>query len=835
MKIQTVIKTLILILLLMYGMLPAQSRRDSLRNWISGFHQYSHIKSTPDGNWFSVRKAYPGNPDTLLVYSTREPQNPRGSLRGFNHQQYFLGNTHLLASGQDDAVYVRLSDFSKVVYKDIRKIAVQPDANQYSVLDKQNVLCIYRAGDSQKILAVPDVSDILTDHKGKIWAVQQSTDSVKIISPSLNRVAARFAGTLLYSELLPSGKYWSLTVRDGNTNSIKPVIVTVATGKAIYAEQLPFREADFVKVTEVNRGNSFFLNYEKKIKDENHMVDVWSSADTGLKDKKWGVDRVSYYIWTPGQDPKPLLAEGFSALASADRQDLFLAFNTVDRHNYRYPATFFDVYLYSAQSGESKLLSASTKNIAVAPGGAYIAAQNGITGNWVLFDVRKMDSREVGGESLAEPVFSENGRELLFSSENGFWKYDLHSHRLIALPGATGNRTSFVLPAPAMLYEQKGVSFRISTANFSEGLVIRTYDASAGRTGYLRWNGKNVAVLRPETENHIREANVPSGRPDGIFTVEEFYNRPPQLLVHRKGQMRNTAVTSASQLSARFPVKREIITFTGPEGQPLKAVLFYPKNYTPHRKYPMVVRVYQRQFAGASKYLYPSFDEDGFNVRLLLENGYFVYLPDTVTDSKGSSFSALQCVHSALDGIASNNSVDFKRVGLTGHSFGGYETNFIATRSHRFAAYISGAGISNITARYFAYNRPKSFAEYARIETGQYAMGPFTESKDLYSESNPVYHSEKVNAPILLWTGTRDTNVPPDQTMAYFIGLMRNRKTAVALFYKDVDHTFIKGSPQAEDLMIRSLDWWDYWLKDRKDISWIVKQLEHSKIPQHKM
>src|SRR5690606_32843222 len=105
-----------------------------------------------------------------------------------------------------------------------------------------------------------------------------------------------------------------------------------------------------------------------------------------------------------------------------------------------------------------------------------------------------------------------------------------------------------------------------------------------------------------------------------------------------------------------------------------------------------------------------------------LEKGYFVYLPDIVYGKKGTGLSALDCVHHALDALKEKTSIDNNKIGLIGHSHGGYETNFIATHSNRFATYISGAGTSDIVRSYFSYNYNFSNPFYFQYENGQYEM-----------------------------------------------------------------------------------------------------------------
>ena len=72
----------------------------------------------------------------------------------------------------------------------------------------------------------------------------------------------------------------------------------------------------------------------------------------------------------------------------------------------------------------------------------------------------------------------------------------------------------------------------------------------------------------------------------------------------------------------------------------------------------------------------------------------------------------------------------------------------------------------------------------------------------------------------------KDENVQWEHTMEFYIGLKRYAKDVIALFYGDGYHTFYDNPQNNEDLRWRSLDWWDYFLKDKKDISWINKQLK---------
>src|SRR5690606_1745408 len=116
------------------------------------------------------------------------------------------------------------------------------------------------------------------------------------------------------------------------------------------------------------------------------------------------------------------------------------------------------------------------------------------------------------------------------------------------------------------------------------------------------------------------------------------------------------------------------------------------------KKYPMITHVYQKQYAQANNFYLSTFQNStGFNTSLLTELGYFVFLPDIVISDEGPGLSALECVTKGIEAITNEEtSIDKTKLGLIGHSFGGYETNFIITQTNLFAAAVSGAAISDI-------------------------------------------------------------------------------------------------------------------------------------------
>ena len=96
------------------------------------------------------------------------------------------------------------------------------------------------------------------------------------------------------------------------------------------------------------------------------------------------------------------------------------------------------------------------------------------------------------------------------------------------------------------------------------------------------------------------------------------------------------------------------------------------------------------------------------------------------------------------------------------------------------------------------------------------------EDMDRYLKNSPVIHAANVTTPLLSWTGLQDQQVVPTQSFEFYMALRRLGKTHVMLAYPDEGHD-ITGKGNAIDLTRRIEAWFDYYLKDEKPASWIVK------------
>lgn len=309
----------------------------------------------------------------------------------------------------------------------------------------------------------------------------------------------------------------------------------------------------------------------------------------------------------------------------------------------------------------------------------------------------------------------------------------------------------------------------------------------------------------------------------GIFAwVEEDVSSPRQIVAGIIGGQPKVVVKSNTHHEKFAETKVEVVQYKNNKGESLKGLLYYPSGYDKRYQYPMVVNVYEKQSNQVHHYRSPGLlNRDGFNVANLTSKGYFVLLPDTTYEIGNVGYSALDCVESAVKAVLSQSIVDEKKVGLIGHSFGGYQTNFIITQSKMFACAVAGAATSNFLSSHLSVSKNLEIPNFFIIESGQARMmaSPF-ENMDIYLKNSPVMYAKNVNTPLLSWTGEEDTQVAPTQSMEFFMALRRLGKTHVMLVYPSEGHE-MQTKDNMSDLTRKMGDWLDYYLKGFVKPAWI--------------
>ena len=212
-------------------------------------------------------------------------------------------------------------------------------------------------------------------------------------------------------------------------------------------------------------------------------------------------------------------------------------------------------------------------------------------------------------------------------------------------------------------------------------------------------------------------------------------------------------------------VEPQLVHYPGPDGQPVAAWLFVPKNLDRTRKHPAIVWIHgdginqnydgwhvQRNYA-----VYYSFHQ------YLLQEGYVVLAPD-YRGSIGYGRDWRQGVYMDVGGKDAKDAwmsadylktlpyVDANRIGVWGLSYGGFFTLIAVTdQPTLFRAAVDVAGVAD----YAMYYQDPYHGSWTESRIGTPAQHP-----QIYAQASPMSHIDRLQRPLLILHGTADVNVP---------------------------------------------------------------------------
>jgi dipeptidyl aminopeptidase/acylaminoacyl peptidase len=274
-----------------------------------------------------------------------------------------------------------------------------------------------------------------------------------------------------------------------------------------------------------------------------------------------------------------------------------------------------------------------------------------------------------------------------------------------------------------------------------------------------------------------------------------------------------------------------LIDYTSDKGDKLQGTLYLPANYEPGKSYPTITYIYEKLSQATNMYPQPTYN--GFNIAAYTSNGYAVLTPDIVYKVNDPGMSAVWCVLPAVKAAIATGIVDAKRVGIHGHSWGGYQTAFLVTQTHIFAAAIAGAPLTDMIAMYNAIYWNSGSANQPIFESSQGRFtGSPTENMEAYVRNSPVYHAKNVTTPLIILHNDKDGAVDWTQGIEYFNTLRRMGKPVVMLQYKGENHGLRKPE-NMKDYTVRMKEFFDDRLTDKEPPKWLIEGVPLLKMKDH--
>ncbi len=259
--------------------------------------------------------------------------------------------------------------------------------------------------------------------------------------------------------------------------------------------------------------------------------------------------------------------------------------------------------------------------------------------------------------------------------------------------------------------------------------------------------------------------------------------------------------------------KMEEWYFTSAKGTRIKGLMCLPPDFDPDKKYPLIVYYYGGTTPTTRSMGSP------YAPQLFASRDYVVYvIQPSGAIGFGQEFSARhvnawgdwtadEIIEGTKKFCEEHPFVDPEKIGCLGASYGGFMTQYLQTKTDIFAAAVSHAGISNVASYWgegywgYSYNGVAAADSY-----------PWT-NPNLFTKQGSLYNADKINTPLLLLHGTRDTNVPIGESIQLFNALKILGKEVEFISVDGEDH-FIADYGYREKWHNTIMAWFAKWLQD---------------------
>lgn len=343
--------------------------------------------------------------------------------------------------------------------------------------------------------------------------------------------------------------------------------------------------------------------------------------------------------------------------------------------------------------------------------------------------------------------------------------------------------------------------------------------------GYGFYNARLSAPAAPKTllagNYMLRSINKAKNTDDVIYTMETF-QQYPDIHYSTLAFKKSVQLTHGDKQQEGFIWgTAELVSWISLDGRPLEGVVYKPANFDPNKKYPMMVNFYERNSETLYNYRMPEPHRSTIDYHLYNSNEYIIFNPDIRYVDGYPGESCYNCLMPGVTMMIAKGYIDEKAIGAQGHSWGGYQVAYLATRTNLFSAIESGAPVVNMFSAYGGIRWGSGMARSFQYEHTQSRLAATPWSSPLrYLENSPLFTMDKVQTPILIMHNDADGHVPWYQGIEYFVAMKRLGKPCWLLNYTGEPH-WPTNMANRIDFQRRMFQFFNHYLKNQKMPKWM--------------
>ncbi len=366
-------------------------------------------------------------------------------------------------------------------------------------------------------------------------------------------------------------------------------------------------------------------------------------------------------------------------------------------------------------------------------------------------------------------------------------------------------------------------------SKFVDLRLVTTFNETTKSEGYAKLgvNAKGVWETKKLVEEACMFSNpIKAKQSDKIIFTKQNFQQFPNIYLSDLSYKTVQKVSEANPQQAEYLWGTvELVNWQSIDNKPLQGLLYKPENFDANKKYPMIVYYYERNSDNLHNHIVPAPIRSYINYSYFTSNGSIVFVPDIIYTVGEPGKNAYNCIIPGVEKLISQGFVNKDRIGISGHSWGGYQTAYLVTQTNIFRAAEAGAPVSNMTSAYGGIRWDSGLLRQAQYERTQSRIGgTLWEKFDKYVENSPLFFAPKVQTPLLMMHNDDDGAVPWYQGIEYYAALKRLNKPVWMLNYNGEKHGLTLRKNR-KDFAKRMYQFFDHYLKDAPAPLWMTEGL----------
>ena len=438
-----------------------------------------------------------------------------------------------------------------------------------------------------------------------------------------------------------------------------------------------------------------------------------------------------------------------------------------------------------------------------------------------------------------QKLYIVNGKSLQVTSEvnhkakMGTFKWSPNGEKIAFIAGEDENDPIdgriFIAEVTSGSHEILQADFKGKFDNFSwqndKTLIFLASEGVYSSLGTLDLNGK-INRHYDDKSMSIRDFSVSDD--NTMALVANTAKHPNELfLLKSKSSSAERLTTSNPWLEDEALGKQEVITYKAADGLEIHGILIHPVNNAD--KKPLITVVHGGPEAHYDNGWLTNYSMPG---QVGAGEGYAVFYPNyRGSTGRGAKFAKssqadpggkeFDDIIDGIDYLIENFGVDKDKVGVTGGSYGGYATAWMATRhTKRFAAGVMSVGISNNLSKWGTSDIPEEmFLVHSRKR--------IWDDYQFFLERSPIYYAGEAKTPLLIMHGKEDTRVDPGQSYELYRHIKTRTETPVRLVLYPGEGHGNRKSTARYDFSLRMMRWFNTYLKEGAEMPQTGLELEN--------